>query len=85
MIADSNVIRLNHSVQIGEIKADSEVASHESLVGSGQTLVLLIEQPGKADAAPDRYVVLLTPEHLMGEKVEATQPSEKQTEAGSEP
>jgi hypothetical protein len=85
LIAESNVIRLNHSVTIGEMKADSEVASHESLVGSGQTLVLLIEQPGKADATPDRYVVLLTPEHLTEEKVEATQPSEKQTEAGSKP
>lgn len=78
LIADSNVIRLNHSVQIGETKSESKVASHESLVGSGQTLVLLIEQPGKADAASDRYVVLLTPEHLKEEKVEATQPSVKQ-------
>jgi hypothetical protein len=85
LIADSNVIRMNHSVQIGDVKSDSKVASHESLVGSGQTLVLLIEQPGKADATTDRFVVLLTPEHLTEEKVEATQPSEKQTEAGSKP
>jgi beta-lactamase regulating signal transducer with metallopeptidase domain len=73
LIADSNVIRLNHSVQIGEMKPDSKVTSHESLVGSGQTLVLLIEQPGKADVTPDRYAVLLTPEHLKEEKVEATE------------
>ena len=77
LIADSNVIRLNHSVQIGEMKPDSKVTSHESLVGSGQTLVLLIEQSGKDDVTPDRYVALLTPEHLKEEeeKVEATQPS----------
>ena len=72
LIADSNIIRLNHSVRIGDVESDSKVASHESLVGSGQTLVLLIEQPGKDDVTLDRYVVLLTPEHLTEEKVEAT-------------
>jgi hypothetical protein len=42
-------------------------------------------ESGQAGAIPDRYVVLLTPEHLTEEKVEATQPSEKQTEAGLKP
>lgn len=64
LIADSNVIRLSHSVTIGALKKNSDVAVHESLVGSGQTLVLLIEQPSEADATSDRYVVMLTPEHL---------------------
>ncbi len=37
---------------------------HESLVGSGQTLLLLIEQPRPDDDAKgvDRYVLMLTPE-----------------------
>ncbi len=85
VIADSNVIRLSHSITIGEFNKNSDVPAHESLVGSGQTLVLLIEQPGKADATPDRYVVLLTPEHLTEEKVEATQRSAKQTESAPKP
>jgi hypothetical protein len=85
LIADSSVIRINHSIQIGDLKADSKVGSHESLVGSGQTLVLLVELSGKADAIPDRYVVLLTPEHLTEEKAEAKQPSATQSEAALKP
>jgi hypothetical protein len=85
VIADSNVIRLSHSIKIGELKKKSDVAAHESLVGSGQTLVLLIEQPGKADVTPDRFVVLLTPEHLKEEMVGATQPSAKEPAAALKP
>lgn len=47
----------------------SEIGSvpYESLVGSGQTLLLLIEQPRPDDAAKgvDRYVLMLTPEHVV--------------------
>ena len=42
LIADSNVIRLSHSVTIGEVEKDAQVVVHESLVGSG------------TDVAPDR-------------------------------
>ena len=45
----------------------SESVMHESLVGSGQTLLLLVEQP-RSDAAAksvDRYVLMMTPEHVV--------------------
>ena len=72
LIADSSVIRLSHSVTVGELAKDTQAAAHESLVGSGQTLLLVIEQPGKVDGQPDRFVVMMTPEHLKEE--EATLP-----------
>jgi hypothetical protein len=68
LIADSSVIRLSHSVTVGELAKDTQAAAHESLVGSGQTLLLVIEQPGKVDGQPDRFVVMLTPEHLKEEE-----------------
>jgi hypothetical protein len=68
LIADSSVIRLSHSVTVGELAKDAQAAVHESLVGSGQTLLLVIEQPGKVDGQPDRFVVMLTPEHLKEEE-----------------
>ena len=45
---------------------------HESLVGPGQTLLLLIEQPRPDDAAKsvDRYALMMTPEHVV--EVEGT-------------
>jgi hypothetical protein len=45
----------------------SESVMHESLVGSGQTLLLLIEQARPDDDAKgvDRYVLMLTPEHVV--------------------
>jgi beta-lactamase regulating signal transducer with metallopeptidase domain len=77
LIADTFVIRLSHSVTIGELAKESPGAVHESLVGSGQTLVLLIEQAGTNEATPDRYVVLLTPEHLTEEEADRKQPNEE--------
>ncbi len=68
LIADSSVIRLSHSVTVGELAKDAQAAVHESLVGSGQTLLLVIEQPGKVDGQPDRFVVMLTPEHVKEEE-----------------
>jgi predicted house-cleaning noncanonical NTP pyrophosphatase (MazG superfamily) len=68
LIADSSVIRLSHSVTVGELAKDAQAAVHESLVGSGQTLLLVIEQPGKVDGHPDRFVVMLTPEHVKEEE-----------------
>lgn len=68
LMADSSVIRLSHSVTVGELAKDAQAAVHESLVGSGQTLLLVIEQPGKVDGQPDRFVVMLTPEHLKEEE-----------------
>ena len=48
---------------------------HESLVGSGQTLLLLIERPSSNDAtnSVDRYVLLLTPEHVKVEEEKVEQ------------
>jgi len=45
----------------------SESVMHESLVGSGQTLLLLIEQPRPDDDAKsvDHYVLMMTPEHVV--------------------
>ena len=68
LIADSSVIRLSHSVTVGELAKDTQAAAHESLVGSGQTLLLVIEQPGKVDGQQDRFVVMMTPEHLKEEE-----------------
>ena len=47
-------------------------AMHESLVGSGQTLLLLIERPAANNETKsvDRYVLLLTPEHIQVEVLE---------------
>ncbi len=48
---------------------------HESLVGSGQTLLLLIERPSSNDATKsvDRYLLLLTPEHVKVEEEKVEQ------------
>ena len=48
---------------------------HESLVGSGQTLLLLIERPSSNDTtnSVDRYVLLLTPEHVKVEEEKVEQ------------
>ncbi len=71
LIADSSVIRLSHSVSIGEIASDPSPAQTESLMSSGQTLLLLVEAPQKetADeesvaASTGRFVILLTAEKL---------------------
>jgi hypothetical protein len=66
VIADGQVIRLSHSVTIGALNKTAQAAVHESLLGSGQTLLLLVEQ--SAGATVDRYVVLLTPESIEEEE-----------------
>ncbi len=68
LIADSSVIRLSHSVTVGELAKDAQAVVHDSLVGSGQTLLLVIEQPGKVAGPQDRFVVMLTPEHVKEEE-----------------
>lgn len=34
-------------------------------------MLLVIEQPGKVDGQPDRFVVMLTPEHVKEEETNA--------------
>jgi len=66
VLPDSNVIRLHHSFSIGEF-ANEMPQPIESLVGSGQTLLLLIDDPEnkeKPDAARSQYLLMMTPEHI---------------------
>ncbi len=69
LLPDSKVIRLQHSFSIGEF-ANEMPQPFESLVGSGQTLLLLIDDPEdeeKPDAARSQYLLMMTPERMPPE------------------
>ena len=80
LIPDSPVIRLQHAVSIGREPNHDQSLMSESLVGSGQTLILLIERqrPDDGNESVDRYVLLLTPEHIQVEEIEAHVPQSDQ-------
>ena len=62
----SNVIRLQRSFAIGEF-TNPMPKPGESLVGSGQTLLLLVNDPENnenPDAARSQYLLMMTPEHI---------------------
>ncbi len=62
----SNVIRLQHSFSVGRFTNKMPMPV-ESLVGSGQTLLLLVDDPAdkeKPDAATSQYLLMMTPEHI---------------------
>ncbi|HQZ66647.1 MAG TPA: M56 family metallopeptidase, partial [Planctomycetaceae bacterium] len=65
---------------VGQDLNNAGSVMHESLVGSGQTLLLLIERPGADNGTKsvDRYVLLLTPEHIHVEEVEERVPKSDQ-------
>jgi len=66
LLADSKVIRLQRSFSIGEFTNPMPMPI-ESLVGSRQTLLLLINDPEdkeKPDAARSQYLLMMTPEHI---------------------
>ena len=66
VLPNSNVIRLQHSFSIGEF-ANEMPQPVKSLVGSGQTLLLLIDDPGEKEenaAARSQYLLMMTPEHI---------------------
>ena len=66
-------MRLQHSATLGSETSGDLRPSHESLVGSGQTLLLLIND---LEVAPDKgetyshYVLMMTPTHIV--EVEAS-------------
>ena len=58
---------------------------HESLVGSGQTLLLLVDIPldnKEPEVAISKYVLMITPEHIPIVKEEVTVDS-PQTDAAT--
>ncbi|MBC7964415.1 MAG: hypothetical protein H7Z17_00705, partial [Fuerstia sp.] len=70
LLPDSKVIRMQHSFSIGEF-ADKMPEPIESLVGSGQTLLLLVSDPVDSenpDAARSQYLLMMTPEHVEEEE-----------------
>ena len=66
LLPESNVIRLQHAFSMDSIN-DEMPEAIESLVGSGQTLLLLINAPaGKENATAEKshYLMMLTPEYM---------------------
>lgn len=66
LLPESKVIRLQHSFSIGAFD-DAMPEPIESLVGSGQTLLLFVNAPAenyKATAEQSHYLLMLTPEHV---------------------
>jgi hypothetical protein len=74
----SNVIRLQHSFSIGEFTSPMPMPT-ESLVGSGQTLLVLVSDPEdheNPDAARSQYLLMMTPEHVEEEVVSDATPED---------
>ena len=66
LLPDSKVIRMQHSFLVGGF-ANEMPKPIESLVGSGQTLLLLIDDPEdreNPDAARSQYLLMMTPVHI---------------------
>ena len=66
MLPYSNVIRLQHSFSVGEFTNDVPQPV-ESLAGSGQTLLLLVDDPAdkeEPDAARFPCLLMMTPEYI---------------------
>jgi beta-lactamase regulating signal transducer with metallopeptidase domain len=67
LLAESKVIRLQHSFSISAFD-QAMLDPVESLVGSGQMLLVLIDAPeNKQNAAGEKsdYLLMLTPQHLL--------------------
>jgi hypothetical protein len=76
-VLSSDVIRLKYSVSVSDAKEDFVVvAAAESFVGSGHTLLLLIEKPtaGSTAESAERYAVLLTPSCVQEEEETLSSP-----------
>lgn len=71
LIPDSKVIRMQHSFAIGDF-ANEMPQPVESLVGSGQTLLLLVDDPADKEkpSAGSQYLLMMTPEHILQIKKE---------------
>lgn len=72
LLPESKVIRMQHSFSIGEF-ANEMPQPFESLVGSGQTLLLLIDDPEdheKPHTVTSQYLLMMTPEHIPQVEVE---------------
>lgn len=80
LIQNSPVIRLRHSILIGDLSVTMP-APIESLVGSGQTLLLLVEDSAAAAESVTEFsghVLLITPEHVdLSKTPAAVQDSQK--------
>lgn len=66
LLPDTKVFRLQHAVQIGKLSAEV-LRPVESLVGSGQTLVLLMSGSAgieNSETGKSQYLLLLTPEYV---------------------
>jgi hypothetical protein len=66
LLPDTKVFRLQHAVQIGKISADV-LRPVESLVGSGQTLLLLLDAASESkepEVSTSKYLLLITPEYV---------------------
>ncbi len=66
LLPDTKVIRLQHAVQIGKLSA-GVLRPVESLVGSGQTLLLLLDAASEnkePEVPTSKYLLLITPEYV---------------------
>ncbi|MDA1229505.1 MAG: hypothetical protein O2856_01900 [Planctomycetota bacterium] len=66
LLPNTKVFRLQHAVQIGKLSAEV-LRPVESLVGSGQTLVLLMSGSAgieNSETGKSQYLLLLTPEYV---------------------
>ena len=85
--ANDATISASSFALVAQDQGNAGSVMHESLVGSGQTLLLLIERPRPDDAAKsvDRYVLLLTPEHLKEKEEKVHDSGEAETESSVKP
>jgi len=81
LVPGASVISLSHSVTIGEAPKETGATSTESLMSSGQTLLLLLEIPQESALSKEppelsmkRFVILLTAE-TMEEEEEMIEPA----------
>ena len=81
LVHGSSVIRLSHSVTIGKAPKETGSTPVESLMSSGQTLLLLVEIPQESalskvspESSMQRFVILLTAETVEEEEMIAPPP-----------
>ncbi len=85
--ANDATISASSFALVAQDQGNAGSVMHESVVGSGQTLLLLIERPRPDDATKsvDRYVLLLTPEHLKEKEEKVHDSGEAETESSVKP
>jgi hypothetical protein len=76
-VPDSSVIRLKYSVTVDGLRNIPLETTRFSFVGSGQTLLLVMEQPvdSEVSGAAKRFVVMLTPSCVKEETETLSSPS----------